>query len=549
MPTSYPPASILVVTECTDRWFDSPDAWTELLRLEGINDIETAHLDELLTARLDDRSLVLLGPGDPDPETAQLLLEWVRAGGGLICCAPGEAFAKALGLKPRLQGIMDGRVRVLCDGFPEAGLPIKGWTQKYDMAGKTGLVDTMPLMGHEGGATDHPAVCEIREGEGVVIVLAYDLAACVYLLRQGNPMLAGSRSTGFDRMRPSDLFAGWHEDRDLSWPVADLHGHLLRELIHRAWPRETVLPWLWYFPHQADTMLVFTSDDDWSTPEQFERLIDACETHEAGLTFYLVQERSVMDRTWLEDLTERGFDFSIHPDLPPPTQPLWDQRLADHVRQFRDKYDRIPSPSIRNHCITWSGYLEGVRIQARHGFTFDTNWFSLPPRSRNYMSGAGLPMRFVQLNGDVLPMFQLPTQFSDETTLGGQGFDFSLNLTPEQGIDLVTGLMMQNAAGTHSMLCVNAHPVSFATYSAPLWEPVLQFAHASGIPVWDVDRFSRFWQARREVRLRPIPAGQAPDLTGLDLDTHGLSVMAPASDDTEGMETRTVCGRDFVVMH
>ncbi len=536
-----PPASILVVSERLDRWFSSPEALAELLRFEGINDVETAWLDDVAAQTLTGRSLVLLGPSEPAPDTGALLLDFVRNGGGLICCAPGEAFAEAMGLKPRRQGVLNARMNVPLEGFPDTGLPIKGWSQRYGV-GTTEPVHTVPLLDSENAAVGDGAVYHLTYGAGHLIVLAYDAAACVYLLRQGNPMLAGCRSSGFDRMRPSDLFEGWQEVRDAAWPVADLHCHFLRELVHRAWPRDTVLPWLWYFPGMADTVLTFTSDDDWSTRDQFERLISACETHDAGLTFYLVQERSVMDRPWLEDLAARGFDFSIHPDLPPPTQPLWEGRLASHVRQFRDTYGRPPSASVRNHCITWSGYLEGVRIQARHGFTFDTNYFSLLPQGRYYMTGSGLPMRFSDLNGDLLPMFQLPTQFSDETTLGGQGFEWSLDFTPEQGVACVTGLMKQNAAGTYSMMCVNAHPVSFATYSDVLWEPVLAYAAASGTPVWDVDRFSRFWQARRSIRLRPVPRGDTPDVSDRESDQGGFSVMVP---DREAAGGRVVCGRKF----
>jgi hypothetical protein len=283
-----------------------------------------------------------------------------------------------------------------------------------------------------------------------------------------------------------------------------------------------------------------------------------------------------MDRPWLEDLLARGFDFSIHPNLPPPTHPLWERRLADHVRQFEGAYGRPPSPSVRNHAITWSGYLCGPRIEAGQGFTFDANYFSLLPQARYYMTGSGLPMPFADPSGEALPIFQLPTQFSDETTLGSSGW--SLGLTPDEGVALVTGLMRQNAGGQHSMLCVNAHPVSFATYSAPLWEPVLGFAKGEGIPVLSVDRLSRFWHARRRVRLRPIPKSQVTghrsrvkdqsrvqgqrqsrvegygpwtldsglatrDLTGVS----EMSAMIPVEGPVAGQRTRTVGGRVYAV--
>jgi len=544
MPSSDVPASILLLTETSDRWFGSPDVLAELLRLEGVNDLETGRLEQVSQALLEGRSLVVVGPGDPAPEAVDLLLEHVAAGGGLICLSPGEAFAARLGLKHQFTGLMHARVRVPLDGFPEAGLPIRGWAHRYAPEASAGAVEVAALCDREGRLAGAAGFL-MQRGGGKIVVLAYDIAASVYLLRQGNPLLAGCRASGFSRMRPSDLFDGWQDPVDAPHAVADLHCRLLRELARMAWPDRTVLPWLWYFPGDADTALVLTSDDDWSKREQFERLIAACEAHEARLTFYLVQDKSVMDRSWLEDLLARGFDFSIHPNLPPPIHPLWERRLADHVRQFEGAYGRPPSPSVRNHAITWSGYLCGSRIEAGHGFTFDANYFSLLPQARYYMTGSGLPMPFADPSGEALPIFQLPTQFSDETTLGGSGW--SLGLTPDEGVALVTGLMRQNAGGQHSMLCVNAHPVSFATYSAPLWEPVLGFARGEGIPVLSVDRFSRFWHARRQVRLRPIPKGQMEIERPSGPGVSEMSAMIPVEGPVAGQRTRTVGGRTYAV--
>ncbi|MBI2193687.1 MAG: hypothetical protein HYU36_17055 [Planctomycetes bacterium] len=548
--------SILVLAEASDRWFSSPEAVAEILYLEGINDVETARLDALSPALIAGRSLVVVGPADPSPDAVGMLLEHARGGGGLIAFAPGEAFAKQLGLLPRLKGILNARLPAPIDGFPEATLPIRGWSQLYESGKPAEAREVAPLLSSAGTPAGGPAALEIPIGSGRVLVLAYDPISCIYLIRQGNPLLAGCRSSGFSRMRPSDLFDNWGDSGDMGLPVADLHAHFLRELVHQAWPKETVMPWWWYFPGNVDTALLLTSDDDWSSREHFETLIGACEECGARLTFYIVREQqpsgpsSVMDRAWLEELEQRGFDFSIHPDLPPPTRPLWEKRLADHVRQFEAAYGRRPSSSVRNHCITWSGYLEGAQIESRIGFAVDANTFSLLPSGRYYMNGAGLPLRFAGLRGDVLPIEQLPTQFSDETTLGGQGFKWSLNLAPEAGVALVTRLMRENASFHHSLMCVNSHPVSFATYSAPLWRPVLEFAREESIPVWHVDHFHRFWQARRQVRLTPVPRGQAaagPILAEGDLATarsQGLTAMIPGETGPGG-KGRTLGGRTF----
>jgi hypothetical protein len=532
------PASILVLADSADRCFGAPEILAELLTLEGINDVEPAPLESCGEERLQGRSLVVVGPADPSPRVVELLLAHVEAGGGLVCLAPGEAFAAQLGLKPLMKGLRHPRVQLELAGFPE--LPVRGWAQFYEGEGQV----LGRLLDREGKPAGFPALLLREQGRGKVAVVAWDLGSSTYLLRQGDPLLAGGRSSGFARMRPSDLFEGWQDEVDQGQPVADLHCHLLREVVHRVWPADSVLPWLWYFPSGARTVMLFSSDDDWSTRAQFERLVESCLRHEARLTFYLVQ-KSVVDRAWMEELLAQGFDFSIHPDLPPPTWALWEERLGAHVREFRERYGRGPGLSVRNHAIAWWGYAQGARLEAAQGFVCDTNCFSLLPQGRHYMAGAGLPLHFAELSGQVLPVLQLPTQFSDETTLGGQGFPFSLDLTPEQGIELVMGLLRRNAAGAHSLLCVNAHPVSFATYSAPLWEPVMEQAKKEGMPVWSVDQFCRFWQARRQVRLRPIAKGGELKLPASGFP--GLEVMVPPEAAPPGAPQRTAGGRRFGV--
>ena len=537
-------ASILVLTETSDRWFGSPAILGELLRVEGINDFDAVPLESVNEDLLTDRYLVVVGPSDPPNHIVELLFSQVKAGMGLICLAPGEAFASRLGLEPGFTGVMHPRVAVSLPDFPETGLPVKGWAQQYDPSPNFEM--TCPLLNTDGTPTGSPAILESAKGKGKITVVAYDVASCVYLLRQGNPLLAGARSTGFKRMRPSDLFHDWQNPIDARYPVADLHTHLFRELIHRTWPDGTVLPWLWYFPDNADTVFVLTSDDDWSKIEHFEDLVDSCEKNDASLTFYLVREKSVVDRPLLDDLSNRGFDFSIHPDLRPPIHPHWESRLVEHIQQFKDAYGRSPSPSVRNHAITWSGYIPGARIESRHGFTFDANYFSILPLAKYYMAGSGLPMPIADPSGDLFPIFQLPTQFSDETTLGGQGFEWSLDLTPEQGIGLVTGLIDENATTNHSMMCVNAHPVSFATYSAPLWDPVMAHARIKNVPVCSVDRLSRFWHQRRELRLRPVPLNNAT-IEGMGRLHPEMTAMIPNENRSPGKNTRILGGRIFSV--
>ena len=541
MPT--PRASILVLADSADRLFVSPASIAALLHLEGINDIDTASLDALDETLLAGRSLVVLGPCDPDAETAERLLAFVKNGGGLVVMAPGEALAPKLGLSQKLTVVRNARWALDLFGEGTKPLVVRGFTQLYSLKDANNGEAVGSIRTPEGTPADHSPMLQIKHGSGTVVVLAADIVSAVCLARQGDPLLAGARTTGYTRMRPSDLFDGY-DDSDTEQPSADLLCHLLREAVHRAWPTGSVLPWLWYFPDNLDTVIALTSDDDWAVREHFEKLIDCCDRYDARLTFYLTKP-TVVDKKWFDELVERGYDFSLHPDLPPPTGATWSKIVADHTAYFRERFGVEPASSIRNHCIAWSGYMHGAKIQLQQGYSWDSNYFTAPPTGRCYMTRAGLPMELIEPSGNVLPAYQLAAQFSDETVLAASGMAFSLKLQPPEAIALVTRIIKENATRNHSMVTINSHPVSFATYSQPLWEPVLKFAKEQGIPVMTVGRLSRFWETRRAVRLRPIPRGQHSVESTVSA---GLTAMIPLRAGETAPNMRTVAGRAFAVV-
>lgn len=542
MPANAPCASILAIADA-DRLFTSPESIAALLRVEGINDVESATLDSLNDSLLAGRSLVVLGPCDPDPATADLLVSFVKNGGGLVAFAPGEALAPKLGLTPKLTGLRHARWDLPLPDFASVPIVVRGWTQFYSL-GKNAEGNVTGSILEGARVIDGAApLLQTKLGNGSVVAFATDLVAAVCLARQGDPMLAGARTTGYARMRPSDLFDSY-DDSDTEQPSADLLCHLLRESIHRAWPSDSVLPWLWYFPNNLDTVIALTSDDDWGKREEFEKLIACCDRHDARLTFYLTKP-TVVDKKWFDDLSVRGYDFSLHPDLPPPTGATWPKILGEHTAYFKDRFNTTPATSIRNHCIAWTNYLQGVRTQLKHGYRWDSNYFTAPPTGRCFMTRAGLPMEFVDTSGKVLPSYQLASQFSDETVLAASGAPFSLKLQPPEAIALVTRIIRENATKYHSMVTINSHPVSFATYSQPLWEPVLKFAKEQGVPVMTVGKLAAFWEQRQSSALRPVAAGTR-EIHG---DARpGLTAMIPLRAGETAKNTRVVMGRTFAVV-
>ena len=472
----------------------------ELLRMEGIS-VSVHSLDDGLPALLPD--VVVLAADLPltRPEAATLRSH-AEAGGRLVFLAPHPHGAEEFGFAPTYRAGVDGFLRITCLGLPSEPMQFHAALRHMAAPVEAQVVAQVCTDDASHAPTGEPAVVRLPLGGGEAWFFLVDLPRSVARTRQGDPRRSGLHGNHVaPGWRPADMFAGFLAPECAATPQADLQCHLLRHAVCSP-AVDGGVPWLWPFPDDAPTALLLSSDEDWSTPAQFEALHDALGRYDARITWYLVPDTCITPERF-DAWRAEGHAFSIHPVLEEPLARTWKPTIASHRAGFRERFGVEPGPSVRNHAIAWAGYVGGARMNAALGFTWDANYFTCPPRTWHYMTGGALPLPFVDVTGEVIPIRQLPAQFSDETTLAAGGFEFSLGLQEDEAVELITGLLRANAERYHSLLCVNTHPISFAAYSRGLWERVLAEARRLAIPRMSLEGYAEFWEARQQVEVGP----------------------------------------------
>jgi hypothetical protein len=89
------------------------------------------------------------------------------------------------------------------------------------------------------------------------------------------------------------------------------------------------------------------------------------------------------------------------------------------LEKFRLTFPSLtPQQGSRLHCIVWSDYASQPRIGRSWGIRYDMNYYYWPKdwisgRS-GFMTGSGLPMRFSDIDGELINVYQQETHLVDE---------------------------------------------------------------------------------------------------------------------------------------
>lgn len=553
---------MLIVHARDDRHSRFSHYLIELLRLEGFADYAEADLGDLRAEDLADQDLVILPRVSATIAQATMLDDYVRGGGRLLACQPDAALARRFGLRPTQRAIADGYLEIaprqpavagLFGGAVQVIVPAVGWTPEAgrDLTTLATVRTKRPVF----TADRIPGVVHARHGRGEAILWAYDLPHAVARLRQGDPARADLCSGGLDGIyRPGELFIGQLDPECEPIPQADVQTALLARAIETLAPR----PRLWYYPEAAQRgALIMTSDDDWSTVEQFEALVGGLRARAATCTFFIVPGTKLPEermRAWEAE----GHSFSVHPALeadyrtPPPPAEVQAVALpamvADHVLRHRRTYGR-PARTIRNHCVRWLGYAEGARLLAEVGVRLDCNFLSsCLPCGLGYLCGSGRPLRFVDADGAVIDCFQQPTSWTEECLIHPT-MVFSLKWSAPRAVAATTELLRRAAAEFYTPTTINSHPVSYATYTEELIAANWDAARAAGLPILSADRWLAWTEARDGLRLHRRDGGYLLSATQA---IPAATVLfppgsAPRADRAE-VSTQTRWGRDYAAL-
>jgi hypothetical protein len=451
-PDEGPGGPILVVADAANpfgRYF------AEILRTEGFNYFDVIDISLLTPAELSAHEIVILGEMALIPDEVTMLTDWVTAGGKLIAMRPDPQLAGLLGLTVDGGTLADGYVLVNTASAPGAGI----------------VAETIAtLYSDVSTSTPYPAVTCNTVGfdGGQAAAFTYDLARSVVYTRQGNPAWVGQNRDGQFEIMTVDLFYGnaagdpqpdWVNLDKVAIPQADEQQRLLANLIlymlGHPWPR------FWYFPSGHKAVVIMTGDQHGCCGSTVSRLQIYVDQSPPGCSLddwecvrassFVYQNSSLTDAEALA-WTNLGFELGIH--LPHPCDSNWTaQQMIDQyaleLADFAALYPSLPTQSAeRSHCIPVTDWVGEPLAQQLYGIRIDTNYYYWPVQWHmnrpGMFTGSGMPMRFADLDGTIIDVYQATTQMTDE----GQTYSF----TADELLDKAIG-----PEGYYGAFCANMH--------------------------------------------------------------------------------------------
>jgi len=462
-----PGGPILLITSKTNGF---SHYYAEILRNEGFNEFDVKDLDQISASELAKYDIALIGEIPVDDGHARMLTDWVRGGGNLIAMRPSATLAESLGWNlstSEADGPVQhsGYLRIDSKAPAGAGLfqqPIQfhGDAFRFVADKATTLAS---LYSDDRTATKFPAVSSMQVGSGNVIVFSYDLAKSIVYTRQGNPEWSGVERDGIAPIRSDDLFYGasekdpkpdWVDPKLIAVPQADIQQRLLANLILLTNSAKKPLPRFWYLPRGLKAAIVMTGDDHGhgGTVGRFLRYqresasgcsLENWECIRATSNIFVGSISSAE----AADFARQGFEIDLHvytacTDWPTKVvqdslgvekrqvnREFEDALYSEQLEGFAIKYPDLPPPlSNRTDCITWGDYDTQPQVELSHKIRLDTNYYYWPAKwvkdKPGLFTGSGLPMRFAMRDGNLIDVYQAPTQMTDESK---QSYPFTVN--------------------------------------------------------------------------------------------------------------------------
>ncbi|MCC6457395.1 MAG: DUF4082 domain-containing protein [Caldilineaceae bacterium] len=444
-PNEGPGGPILVIADASNPF---TRYYAELLRAEGLNAFTVSDISLITAPILDSYEVVLLGEMALDGAAVTMLTDWVTAGGNLIAMRPDPDLAGLLGLNAPSGTLNEGYLLVNTAAAPGAGIvnetiQFHGSADLYTLNGATAVAT---LYSNATASTPNPAVTlrSVGANGGQAAAFTFDLARSVIYTRQGNPAWAGQERDGVGPIRSNDMFFGgsdpdWINLDKVAIPQADEAQRLLANLIGFMNADQTPLPRFWYFPRGEKAVVVMTHDDhgsgstvarinSYNTASPAGCNVDNWECVRSST--YLFTGAQISD-SQLAAFQAQGHEFVAHVNTGCSDFSLasLQDNYTSQLASFASTFPSAATPlTQRTHCIAFSDWASQPKVQLENGMRLDTNYYYWPEswiQNRPGMfTGSGMPMRFADLDGTLIDVYQATTQMTDES---GQSFPFNID--------------------------------------------------------------------------------------------------------------------------
>ncbi len=506
-PETGPGGPILVIADPANPF---TRYYAEILRAEGLNAFAVADIGTVTPAVLANYQVAILGEMALNPAQATTLSDWVTAGGNLIAMRPDSDLYALLGIGAAGAPLAEGYFLVDAAG-PGSGIVAEtmqyhGAADRYALSGATAVAT---LYSDAATATTNPAVTlkSVGSSGGQVAAFAFDLARSIVYTRQGNPAWAGQERDGTAPIRPDDLFFGaaagdskpdWVNLAKVAIPQADEAQRLLANLVISMNADRMPLPRFWYFPRGEKAVVVMTSDnhgsgdtvariDSYNAASPANCSVDNWECVRS--TTYPYANMGMTDAQ-LAAFQTQGHEFAVHVntgciDFTPVSLA---QNYADGISAFAAAFPSATAPKTqRTHCIAFSDWASQPTTELQNSIRLDTNYYYWPPAWVNntpgLFTGSGMPMRFANVDGTMIDVYQATTQMTDES---GQIYPFT--------IDTLLGRAL-GTEGYYGAFVSNQHtdgkPESNSNAAA-----IVASAQAQGVPIISAEQLLKWTDGR-----------------------------------------------------
>ncbi|MCP2045715.1 Ig-like domain-containing protein, partial [Pontibacter sp. HSC-36F09] len=387
---------------------------------------------------------------------------------------------------------------------------------------------------------------KVGDQGGTAVAFTYDLAKSVIYTRQGNPEWAGQKRDGqAGPIRSDDQFyPDWIDLSKVAIPQADEQQRLLANII--TLNSRKPIPRFWYLPRGLKAAVVMTGDDhgNGGTKARFNQYLQLSTDNSAEAvadwrairgTSYIYPNTPLTDAE-ARAFEQQGFEIALHltTNCENFTPTSLERDLANQLAEFKAHYPSVAAPSTnRTHCIAWSDWHTQPKLEAPKGIRLDANYYYWPSpwvQDRPGMfTGSGIPMRFADLDGGLIDVYQLTTQMTDES-------DQSFPFTMDQLLNKALG-----SEGYYGVFCANMHTDASRSDGS---DAIIASAKSRNVPVISSKQLLAWLDGRNESSFSSMTwnGGELNFSVNVASGARSLQGMLPMTDATGRLISLTVNG-------
>ncbi len=523
----------------------------EVFKVEGLNAVTTVDVNSVTAGLLASARLVVLAEMPLTPGQAQLFVEHVIGGGRLVAMRPDSQLAATLGIIPAGTSQANGYLAInqahpSGAGLTAVTLPFAGIADHYTPIAGTGTLAT--LYNSLTVATPYAAV--MRSGR--TATWAFDLARSVAYRRQGDPALSGVERDGTLPYRTMEPFYQAIDRERMSVPHVDVQTRLFARTIVDLLADDLPMPRLWYFPAGARALMVVAGDAHTHNQGALDGLIAKVESLGGTMTFYPSRWMPYPNASTAASWRQRGHEIGVHPIGFSDSVSLA-QGWTTSVNYFTTANWGPHGTTARSHDEEWVGWTEGAQLAVTHGVKMELSAYSwgpalgddVGPQAKGYITGSGLPMRFVNQAGTVLPVHQQLTSLIDHQLFINDGY--SELTTIANGLTFSRQMIDQAVSDYHTTLVTQFQADYYPWGEVNGWvHGTLDYAAGRGLPLWAAQRWSNYTLARDGATIESPafdrPNGRLVFTLRVPPSSEALSLMLPAAVEGAALAGVTVNG-------